>query len=263
VPVLICLAGAGLALALLGEPGRFRTDGGDGAPPALTGWLTVAPPLAAASMLQRVLAGVGPATGQSAATFVATALAAVLVVVGFVAAMVQERLARRLAWAALGQAGLALLGFASGAAAPAAMPLALLLAVAPAQLGAMLLAEALDDGTWRPRWREAQLLLLAGLLLSLAGLPLLAGWRPRVELFAGLQAADLRLGLAVAAGGTLLALVAYLRPLVDLWRTPAAEGATEPPPAWSSVTRSLLAAALLAVVLARGFGMMDLAALLP
>jgi NADH-quinone oxidoreductase subunit N len=262
LPILLSLTAAGLALALLGEPGRFRPEGDHDPHPLLAAWLTAAPPLALAVLLQRLVGGVEPVAFLAVVPPLAVCFAALLMGVGFVAALAQDRLSRRLAWAALGQVGLALMGYASPMKAAAiGTPVTMLLAMAPAHLGAMLLAEPPGRASGGSRWREPQLMILSALLISLAALPPLAGWRPRLELFAGFQAGEQRTALVVAAAGALLAVVVYLRPVIDLWREAPADGdATSRAPGWAPAVPTLLAAALLAGVLCWGLGLLDPAA---
>jgi len=261
LPLVLSCLGVGLVLSLLGEPGRFQDGDLEVVPAALTGWLTVAPLVGLVVLVHRLV----PAT-DSAAPAVSDfmgALAAVLVIGGFLAAAVQSRLQRRLAWAAAGQVGLALLGHAAASSGGGlAISMRCVLTFAPAQLGAVLLSGAIAGPGHVGLRRGALPVLLAGFLVSLAAVPPLAGWRPRFELLQALVAGDRYLLGGVAAAGTLFGCVVYLRPLVGLWR-----GHAEPPPldeaapaapagAGSLAVTSLVAAALFAIVLAWGAGLL-------
>ena len=250
LPVLLALLGVGLALALLGEPGRFHRGEGRLLAPVLTGWITVAPALALVVMLGRVLREVIAAPPVAVVPGLVVGLAGVLVIGGFVVALAQPRLERRLAWGAVGQVGLALLGFMVSP--DRSLPVLMLLVFAPAQLGAMLLAGSLAPVSSGGRWRDLQLVILTGLLISLAALPPLAGWRPRLELFGSLLAGERYPALAVVAVGTLMGCLVYLRPLVELWRedtgdAEAGEG--------SPLVPALVAVGLLVGLLGWGVGL--------
>ena len=253
LPVLLNLVGVGLTLALLGEPGRFHRGEGRLLAPVLTGWITVAPALALVVMLGRVVGEVSTAPLLAAVPGLVVGLAGVLVIGGFVAALAQPRLERRLAWGAVGQIGMALLGFV--VLADRSLPLLLLLVVAPAQLGAMLLLGSLAPGKSGGRWRDPQLVILTGLLISLAALPPLAGWRPRLDLFGALLAGDRYPAPALAVVGTLMGCLVYLRPLVELWREDMGDTDVE---VGSPVVSTLVAAGLLAMLLGWGFGLVGL-----
>ncbi len=244
VPVALTLLGVGLGLALLGEPGRL----GGAMPPALIGWFTTVPALALVAFLARLLAT--PAAASMSP--LVTAAAALLVLAGFLAATVQPNLERRLAWAASGQVGLALFGCAALGQDGADAARQHMLFFVPAQLAALLVAGVVSTLPTDLRRRHLLAFLLAALLLALAALPPLAGWRPRLELVQVLVAADRGPTAALVLAGTLLGCVVYLRPLVDLWRPPAGSDATGDAMPTGPV---LTAAALLALLLAWGLGL--------
>lgn len=292
LPVILGMLGVGLALVLLGEPGRFAPDSGAAQydddpgpqgqqerhsailpllPFALTGWLTAVPALAFAALLQRMLQGVPPVEPLGILPDLVTSSAVVLLLGGYLAAVTRRSLERRLAWAATGQVGLALLGFSAlaGSAAQTAV-LPVLLVFAAAQLGAMILAGAGGASRCvRPACRPAPIL-MATMLLALAALPPMAGWRPRLVLMQELVAAGQHLGAGLVIAGTLLGCFVYLRPLVDLWRMdPAAAdldkaggddhavaAADAGDHAAGTVAALLSAASLLALLLAWGTGLL-------
>jgi NADH-quinone oxidoreductase subunit N len=281
LPLVLGSLGAGLALALLGEPGRFASGTGEESadaptelPAAMTGWLTAVPPLGLIALLLRLLQATPPARPLSALPDLMTGAAAVLVLGGMLVALVQRSLVRRLAWAATGQVGLALCGLAAplpAAGAAAAHPaLSLLLLFAAAQLGACLLVEIVSTLDARRRRRQLLPLLMAGVLLALAALPPLAGWRPRVLMLQALLGGERYAAAGLVLAGTLLGCFVYLRPLVDLWRQDEADAAGGPrsasgadgEPVWP-VVALLSAAALLAVLLAWGLGLLELSVWLP
>jgi NADH:ubiquinone oxidoreductase subunit 2 (subunit N) len=253
LPLLLSLVGVGLGLAVLGEPGRFRRDEQPVIPPVLTGWLTLVPLAGLVPMLQRVLAGVTPIPARPLLPVpdVVVLLAGLLTVVGFLAALSHGRLERRLSWAASGLAGLALLSLAGTSPDTRHLALGLVLAAAPAHVAAL----ALVDPAVGPTWRRPRLLLLVGLLVALAALPPLAGWRPRLDLLAFFLETDQYRALGLATAGTLLGALAYLPPAVAGWRDAGTgertvDGATS---GWAL----LLSAVVLAALAAWGFGLID------
>ena len=251
LPTVLAILGVGLALALLGEPGRFRNDRA-AVPAPLTAWLTFAPPLGLVALLGRLLQRPPEAPTLAVLPELFAAFAGVLIVAGFAAALVQRDLGRRLAWAAAGQVGLALLGFATlvpDAGARAA--LSQLVVFAPAQLGALLLVRELSAHERRaPRWTPAAVL-LSVFLVSLAALPPLAGWRPRFELLGALMGGDLPVVGGLAAVGTWLGCAVYLLPLGRLWREGEGDAAAGETGSWMGVVTAVV---LLAVVVAWGVG---------
>ena len=259
LPLLLGLAAVALALALLGEPGRFHAAGEEALPPAATAWLTAAPALALAGPLARMLGGVRPVPLLAGLPDLAMLLGGALVLGGFAAALAQDRLVRRLAWGAAGQVGLVLLLAASSSAPrPDAMAAALRV-FAAAQLASLLLAGVLASDRLPGRLRAPLTLLLAVSLLSLAAVPPLAGWSPRLVLLDGLLAAERWAALAVAVLGTVLGHVVYLRPLVGLVSpaaagSPDAAGSPEPRDPALSLAATLSATALAVLLLAWGLG---------
>ncbi len=280
---LVACAGAGLAMALLGEPGRFAEvsrAAGDRAArglrlrdhdrrvlaPAMTGWLTAVPPLGLCALLERSLRDLPPTRPLSDAAEMLVWAAGLLLIGGFLAALTRRDLERRLAWAAVGQVGLAMLGFAvvagggaGGVGGVGGVALSSLLVFAAAQIGALLLADLVTRLDAAGRRRQLLPFLMGGMLLALAALPPLAGWRPRLALLQALVAGDRYAAAALVLGGQLLACFVYLRPLVDLWRQDGGTtaDAVRAEPAWP-LAALLSAAALLAVLLAWGLGLLGL-----
>jgi len=254
VPATLAVMLVGLSLALLGEPGRLIVDHGEVLPVPATAWLTTMPPLGLVMAVQNLL--IRTDTGQPILEPVLKTVilvGGVLVLGGFMAALAQTRTVRRLAWAASGQVGLALLAVSTEI---VTWPMATLvmLAFVPAQLGAVLLAGPTSRrGESGPRWMPA--LMLTGLLLSLAGVPPLAGWRPRFGLLDSLLAADLTLVSGLVALGVLLGMVVYLTPAVTIWRT--AEDAPEEDGGGHGPALSV-AGLLLLLSLAWGAGLVNL-----
>lgn len=244
LPLLLSVTGVGLALALLGEPGRF----GSAVPSALTAWLTTAPVLGLVALLLRVFSGAPGGLGLEPLLTVAAGL---LIGGGFVAALAQPQLERRLAWAATGQAGLALVIVATEPAAGHAAAVQHLLVFAAAHLGALLLSRDVDAARQRHR---VEPFLLAGLLLSLAALPPLPGWRARIEMLTTLLMGDHELSAGLVLVGTLLGILVYVRPIAGFWRREPVQSAA----AGTSLPVSVTAAALLVVLLAHGLGQLRL-----
>lgn len=255
LPSILALLAVGLVLALLGEPSRF----GAAVPPALACWLTTMPPLGLIALLLRLLQQPPAAPPLAAIPQVLTVAAGILIVGGFLAAMVQADLARRLSWAAAGQAGLALVGFSTLSIAGGSAALLHLLVLVPAQFGALLVAALVADLPAAQRRRHLLMFLLAALLLGLAALPPVAAWRPRFVLLQTLLAGDHLVGAGLVLLGTLLGCVVYLWPLVTLWLAEPGDQvpADAAPIAWSQAALPVLtAAAMLGLLLVGGVGLL-------
>lgn len=212
IPLVLGLLLVGLLLATCGEPGRYATGEDAGVPLALTAWLTAAPMPALVVLVRHLLTPVPAAATLAPISGVVTAIAGVLTVGGFAAALASGRFERRLVWASHGLLGLSLLGFAvlvPDDAVRAGTALALVAAVA--HLAVMLLAPRIHP-------MRARAIILTGLLLSLAAVPPLAGWRPRFTVIESLLAGDAMVACGLAGLGTLLGFVVYLVPLVPIWR---------------------------------------------
>ncbi|MBD3221678.1 hypothetical protein GF314_10590 [bacterium] len=220
VPLILGLLLLGLLLGLL-APARVAPARGP-----VAAWLVVGPVAALAVLPHHLLLPMPPVPTLASVPQVMLVLGALLAIGSLTAALARggalvdppdgQTLARRLQTAAPGQLGLVWLGMAvlvPDDALRAATTGALVLAMA--HLAAVSLATAAGRGL-------GDRLALTLLLLILAGVPPLTGWRPRFGLVDGLLAGEAYLACGLAVVATLLGFVVYLQPLIGLWRRPAA-----------------------------------------
>jgi len=236
----LALLCCGLLLTVL-TPWR---SGAIAAPPAAAAWLATAPLPVLVLVCHRLLIPLPTASTLLAVPWVLLALGGLLTVGGLIVALSRDDLTGRLLAAAPAMLGLAWSGLSllnSSVAREAALATALL--AAPVLLAALLL---LAGGGPRR--------LLAGgvtcALMTLAAVPPLPGWRPRLDLCDGLLAGEAWLSCGLVGLGTLLGAMVFLAPLVGLWRD--RETLTEPP-AINPLGRAL-AWCILGVALIRGLG---------
>jgi NADH-quinone oxidoreductase subunit N len=243
--VLLIVAGAGYKIAVVPFHG-WSPDVYQGAPTPVTAFLSTASKAAGFLLLYRLLttAFPGAAGAPRLESFGGwTALLALLslatVIFGNLAAIPQTNAKRLLAYSSIGHAGfalLALLAFASGAAEDrdfgAAALLYYLITYSLTNLGAFgalaAVGQALggDDMAHLNGLARRNLplaLLLTVLVLSLAGIPPLAGFWAKFFVFLAGYGAGAPWLVAVAVVMTLVALYYYLRFLKAIWMTAPAE----------------------------------------
>jgi NADH-quinone oxidoreductase subunit N len=220
-PTTLALAGAalllvGFAFKLSFVPFHMWTpDVYEGAPSAVTGYLSVAAKVAGFSILLRLLIEALPALRPQYAPALA-ALAILTMVVGNVAAITQKNVKRMLAYSSIGQAGYVLVALVAADQLGISGVLFYVAAYAAMNLGAFAVVVALagpDDSATslasytglaaRSPWLAAALSLF---LLSLAGIPPTAGFIGKLYVFsAAVQSgyADLAIvGVLTSAAAT-------------------------------------------------------------
>jgi proton-translocating NADH-quinone oxidoreductase chain N len=229
------LAAAGLLAVLIGlgykaalAPFHFwAPDAYDGGPVAVAAYLSVVPKVGAIFALAQALRDLpaGPVDWRLAVA----ALAAVSMTWGNLAALPQTNVVRLLAYSSVAQAGYFLLGVATlgrsdlairglvvFAAAYAAMNLGAFAVVAGAGRD---LAALRGLGRADP-WAGGALVVF---LLSLVGVPPLAGFAGKALLFGAALDGGFGWLAVVAIGNSVLSLAVYLRVVVALYQTPAGE----------------------------------------
>lgn len=212
--------GLGYKAALV--PFHFWTpDAYDGAPLAVAAYLSVLPKLAGLVALARVLplALPGDAAGW---TTVMAVLAAATMTVGNVAALPQRNVVRLLAYSSIAQSGYLLMGVAALEGSDQGLPALVYYALAYAAMNlaafAVVLAvqrerQSVDLEAFRglgrthPWWTAA----LVVSFLSLLGLPPLAGFVGKLELFTAAIDADQAWLAVVAVVNSVISLYYYLR----------------------------------------------------
>lgn len=216
----LVLFGLGYKAAMV--PFHFWTpDAYDGAPLPVAAYLSVLPKLAGIVALARVLSLALPDDTAGWTTAVAV-LAAATMTLGNVAALPQRNVVRLLAYSSIAQSGYLLMGVAALEASDQGLPALVYYAIAYAAMNlaafAVVLAvqrerhsvdiEAFSGlGRTHPWWTAALVLSF----LSLLGLPPLAGFVGKLELFTAAIDADQTWLAVVAVVNTVVSLYYYLR----------------------------------------------------
>jgi NADH-quinone oxidoreductase subunit N len=216
----LVLFGLGYKAAVV--PFHFWTpDAYDGAPLPVAAYLSVLPKLAALVALARVLPLALPDDTAGWTTSIAV-LAAATMTLGNVAALPQRNVVRLLAYSSIAQSGYLLMGIAALEASDQGLPALVYYAIAYAAMNlaafAVVLAVQRERhsvdldafhglGRTHPWWTAA--LTLA--FLSLLGLPPLAGFVGKLELFTAAIDADQAWLAVVAVLNTVISLYYYLR----------------------------------------------------
>jgi proton-translocating NADH-quinone oxidoreductase chain N len=216
----LVLFGLGYKAALV--PFHFWTpDAYDGAPLPVAAYLSVLPKLAALVALARVLPLALPGDTAGWTTAIAV-LAAATMTLGNVAALPQRNVVRLLAYSSIAQSGYLLMGVAALEASDQGLPALVYYALAYAAMNlaafAVVLAVQRERGSvdldayrglgrTHPWWTAV--LILA--FLSLLGLPPLAGFVGKLELFTAAIDADQAWLAVVAVVNTVISLYYYLR----------------------------------------------------
>ncbi|MDT8854170.1 proton-conducting transporter membrane subunit [Paracoccaceae bacterium Fryx2] len=222
---------AGLAFKFALVPFHMWTpDAFSGAPAAAAAFAGVASKMAVAVVLVR-LAAVGPPDPVWHSGLAAMGVGSILL--GNLAALRQTSLTRMLGYSSVAHSGYMAVVLASGAALGPEAVLFYLAAYAPALLAALCVAALLGDAPGLDdlrglAWRQP--LAGAGLalgLMSLAGLPVAAGFLGKFYLFAALIQAQAWGLLAVTAAGAALGFYYYLRFFAVIFRRGSGDVAAE------------------------------------
>ena len=218
------LGAAGLVLIMIGlfyklgavPAHAWVPDVAEGAPAPSAAFLTVAPKIGAAIALMRL---VSEAADAPVVPLFAALISLATMTLGNLAALAQDDMRRMLGWSSVSQSGYALMAVAAGGASALAEPAltAFMAAYALANLAAFAVVVSLRGrtarkdfaGLFRTRPLEATVLTVA--LLSLVGIPPLAGFAGKAALFAAALEADLGWLVIAAAANTVLSLAYYLR----------------------------------------------------
>ena len=228
VGLIAVIVGLGYKASLV--PFHFwAPDAYDGAPVSIAAYLSVVPKIGAILALAQVVRDLPLSTNW------AMTLAAVSVLTmtyGYLAALVQNNVVRLLAYSSVAQAGYFLLGVIAVGASPLAVEAIIVFAAAYAamNLGAFAVVMAtgrnLDTFAGIGRKKIAMAVAMVVFLLSLAGIPPLAGFVGKFLLFGAAMDAGFTWLVVVAILNSVLSLAVYLRIVVTLYAQPAAEGAS-------------------------------------
>jgi proton-translocating NADH-quinone oxidoreductase chain N len=249
----LVLFGLGYKAALV--PFHFWTpDAYDGAPLPVAAYLSVLPKLAGLVALARVLPLALPDDTAGWTTAIAV-LAAATMTLGNVAALPQRNVVRLLAYSSIAQSGYLLMGVAALEASDRGLPALVYYALAYAAMNlaafAVVLAVQRERGSVdldayrglgpaHPWWTAVLILSF----LSLLGLPPLAGFVGKLELFTAAIDADQAWLAVVAVVNTVISLYYYLRVIAPTVLDAAAPEVT------AEAAQGRAAAAPLATVLA-------------
>src|ERR671918_2782169 len=231
----------GLSIGALGYkaamvPFQFWTpDAYDGAPLPVAAYLSVLPKLAGLVAIARVLSLALPGDTAGWSTAIAV-LAAATMTLGNVAALPQRNVVRLLAYSSIAQSGYLLMGVAALEGSDQGLPALVYYAIAYAAMnlaafavvlavqrerGSVDLDAFLGLGRRHPWWTAA----LVVSFLSLLGLPPLAGFVGKLELFTAAIDADQAWLAAIAVVNTVVSLYYYLRVIAPAVLEPPAEPA--------------------------------------
>nr|MBX2798911.1 NADH-quinone oxidoreductase subunit N [Myxococcales bacterium] len=195
-------------------------------------FLSVAPKAAALAALVRLLFDGGNALLESVSPMIIT-LAAATLVMGNLFALHQTHVKRLLGYSGVAHMGFLLMALATGTQLGLAMMLFYLLAYLFTNVGAFLVLHAVQgDGTdelehlnglhARSGWLSMAMLLF---LLSLAGIPFVAGFWAKMYVFVAAWAANMQWLVILGALLSVLALFYYLRVVVAIFMRPPATDA--------------------------------------
>ncbi len=217
VGILLTLAGVGFKVGAVPFH-MWVPDTYQGAPTPFVAFLSVAPKVAGfAAMARLFVEGLGPA--RSVWWPVLLVIAVLTMVLGNLMAVNQQNVKRLLAWSGIAHIGLLLIGFGLATADSLGVLVYYLLAYVFTNMGAFLVAEVVGAGgddelpAWRGLTRRHPGLGLAMLLflLSLGGIPFVAGFWAKILLFWAWWQAGMGLLVVLGAVLAVLALFYYLR----------------------------------------------------
>ena len=248
-------ATAGLVAVLVGlgykaaiAPFHFwAPDAYDGAPVSVAAFLSIVPKVGAIFALAQVLRGL-PVDGVVDWSLAVAGLAALTMTYGNLAALVQENVVRLLAYSAIAQSGYFLLGVVALGRSDLALPSLVVFAAAYAAMNVgafavvLLVGRDLRDFAGLGRSRPAAGVAMVVFLISLVGVPPLAGFVGKFLLFGtAIEAGFVPLAV-VAIMNSVLSLAVYLRIVVPMYQAPKAT------PEHSRSVTAVWAIALLATV---------------
>ena len=238
----------GLLFKIAAAPFHMWTpDVYEGAPTPVTAFMATATKAAAMVALLRavpaITAGLGPELGAK----LFSGIAILSMVVGNLGALRQTNLKRLLAYSSIAHAGYMLVGVAAlikldggkGSTAGASAILFYLGIYAAMNIGAFAVALVLDRGEGREglaelrglgRERPLLAVCMSIFALALAGIPPTAGFLGKLYVFSAAVEAGLIPLAVIAVLMSVVSLYYYLKLLILMYATPAAEGAVASPP---------------------------------
>ena len=232
----------------------WAPDAYEGAPLSIAAYLSVVPKIGALFALAQVVRDLSADSGWPA---VMAGLAVLSMTYGYLAALVQDNVLRLLAYSSIAQSGYFLLGIVAVSSSELALPSIILFAAAYAamNLGAFavvaLTGRILSDFNGLGRTRVLMGIAMVIFLLSLVGIPPLAGFVGKYLLFAAAIDVQFTWLAVVAIANSVLSLAVYLRIVVPMYRP--TETTTVAPGTWPGIVVMITFAATLIIGLAAQF----------
>lgn len=211
-------------------------DAYQGGPLSIAAYLSVVPKVGALFALTQVLRDLPMESGWPAAI---AGLAVLSMTYGYLAALAQDNVVRLLAYSSIAQSGYFLLGILAVGSSSLALPSIILFAAAYAamNLGAFaivaMVGRTLTDFNGLGRNRPLMGIAMVLFLLSLVGIPPLAGFVGKFLIFAAAIDAQFTWLAVVGIVNSVLSLAVYLRIIVPMYRQ--GEAAPNAPEYWLSM----------------------------
>lgn len=247
------LVGLGYKASLV--PFHFwAPDAYEGGPLSIAAYLSVVPKVGALFALAQVARDLPAESGWPTAIAV---LAILTMTYGYLAALAQDNVVRLLAYSSIAQSGYFLLGIVAVGSSTLALPSIIVFAGAYAamNLGAFAVVAAtgrtLDQFRGLGRVQPLMGIAMVVFLLSLVGIPPLAGFVGKFLLFAASIEAQFAWLAVVAIANSVLSLAVYLRIVVPMYQ--AAEKVIPAPGAWQGTVALTAFAATFIIGLAAQF----------
>jgi len=226
VGLIAVIVGLGYKASLV--PFHFwAPDAYEGAPVSIAAYMSVVPKIGAIFALAQVVRDLPMSTSWPLVIAVVSVLT---MTYGYLAALVQNNVVRLLAYSSIAQAGYFLLGIVAVGASPLAFESLIVFAAAYAAMNLGAFAVVMNTGRTLEtfsdigRKRIAMSLAMVVFLLSLTGIPPLAGFVGKFMLFgASIDAGFTWLAVA-AILNSVLSLAVFLRLVVPMYRPPAVAG---------------------------------------
>jgi NADH-quinone oxidoreductase subunit N len=248
--VALMMVGVGFKLAL--APFHMWTaDVYEGAPAPVTAYVATVSKAAVVALLIRLMAGLEAPTPQL--TGLMALLAGASIIIGNLLALRQDNVKRLLAYSSIAHMGYLMIAVIAGGVNGAETAAFYLAAYLPTTLGAFGVVTALssgerdcdrlDDYIGLGRRRPFQAGVLTVTMLSLAGIPLTAGFIGKFfVLGAGVGGGQWALSLILVLG-SVISIYYYLRVVVAMYMREASDGITDPTPTRipAAVTATLVA----------------------
>jgi len=204
----------------------WAPDAYEGGPLSIAAYLSVVPKIGALFALAQVVRDLPPESGWTA---IIAGLAVLTMTYGYLAALVQDNVIRLLAYSSIAQSGYFLLGIVAVGSSKLALTSVILFAAAYAamNLGAFAVTAAtgrtLNDFGGLGRAKPVTAIAMVVFLLSLVGIPPLAGFVGKFLLFAAAIDVQFTWLAVVAIANSVLSLAVYLRIVVPMYQQAATE----------------------------------------